>query len=186
MPSSRSTRTTSLRTASRTSPMEPPPRRPVGPRSTAISNTPPRLFAASTSPMTAGSSKSRSSSSASRAASSPAVWRATSSLLADRYATPRFCAAFACSSSSTKPSTPAKSDAARMPSFAVATRPSSGNARFATKMAMVKPTPPRMDAPNMWNQFTFSGSEASLDFTTAMLNSMMPSGLPTSRPSSTP
>ena len=53
-------------------------------------------------------------------------------------------------------------------------------------MAMVKPTPPRMDAPSMWNQFTFSGSEASLDFTTAMLNSMMPSGLPTSRPSSTP
>ena len=53
-------------------------------------------------------------------------------------------------------------------------------------MAIVKPTPPRMLAPSIWNQFTFSGSEASLLFTMMKLMSMMPSGLPSSRPSMTP
>ena len=53
-------------------------------------------------------------------------------------------------------------------------------------MAMVKPTPPKMLAPSIWNQFTFSGSEASLLLTIAKLISMMPSGLTTNRPSMTP
>ena len=73
-----------------------------------------------------------------------------------------------------------------MPSFAVATNTASVKARFATKMAMVKPTPPRMDAPSMCCQFTFSGRLASLSFTTRKLMSMMPSGLPTKRPKKIP
>jgi len=63
---------------------------------------------------------------------------------------------------------------------------SAGNARLATKMAMVKPTPPRMAAPSMCTQFTFSGSEASFVLMTMKLNSMMPMGLPSSKPRNTP
>ena len=73
-----------------------------------------------------------------------------------------------------------------MPSFAVATNTASVKARFATKMAMVKPTPPRMDAPSMCCQLTFSGKLANLSFTTRKLMSMMPSGLPTRRPKKMP
>ena len=53
-------------------------------------------------------------------------------------------------------------------------------------MAIVKPTPPRMAEPSMWNQLTFSGSEASFVLMTMKLNSMMPMGLPASRPKNTP
>ena len=73
-----------------------------------------------------------------------------------------------------------------MPSFAAVTSCSSANARFATKLAMVNPTPPRMAAPSMCIQLTFWGSEATFSFTTMKLNSMMPTGLPTKRPKNTP
>ena len=63
-------------------------------------------------------------------------------------------AAFACMNRNKKPITPARSEADKMPIFASAMSTASGKARFATKMAMVKPTPPRMPAPSIWIQLT--------------------------------
>ena len=52
---------------------------------------------------------------------------------------------------------PATSEAARMAAFAMAMVLASTNARFVTKMAMVKPTPPSTDTPAIWPQFTPAG-----------------------------
>ena len=61
--------------------------------------------------------------------------------------------------------------------FATKIWPGSAYARFATKIAMVKPTPPSNAAPKMCAQFTLLGSEEILSFTIKKLKRKIPDGL---------
>ena len=73
-----------------------------------------------------------------------------------------------------------------MAAFAMAMVLASTKARFVTKMAMVKPTPPSTDTPAMWPQFTPAGKSLRRDLTVSQVARKMPSGLPSKRPQNTP
>ena len=85
-----------------------------------------------------------------------------------------------------KPTIPAVADAKRMANFAFTTCAASGNAKFATKIAIVKPTPPKIPAPIICIHDVFSGKRAILVLITRKLNSKIPKGLPSNRPKNTP
>ena len=95
-------------------------------------------------------------------------------------------AIFAWKSRKRNPMIPARSEADRIATFATRICPGSAYARFATKMAIVKPTPPSSAAPKMCAQFTLLGSEEILSFTIKKLKRKIPMGLPKIRPAKTP
>ena len=81
---------------------------------------------------------------------------------------------------------PATSEAARIAAFAMAMVLASTNARFVTKMAMVKPTPPSTDTPAIWPQLTPAGRSLKRSLTVSHVAKKIPSGLPNNRPQNTP
>ena len=77
---------------------------------------------------------------------------------------------------------PATMDAARMDVLATAATCGSANERFVTKMAMVKPTPPKAETPTICPHWTPFGREEKPRRTVIHVARKMPRGLPTSRP----
>ena len=60
------------------------------------------------------------------------------------------------------------------------------NAKLSTKIAIVKPIPPKMPAPNSFLKLMFDDKLATPNFTANKLANTMPKGLPTTRPKKMP
>ena len=81
---------------------------------------------------------------------------------------------------------PAAIDAARVPILDMSSKSPSPSASEAINKDMVKPIPQSQLAPKIWAQETVAGRDASPVADAIQANKEMPSGLPSSKPRSTP
>ena len=77
-------------------------------------------------------------------------------------------------------------EAAIIPTLAICLNSSSLKARSEINIDMVNPIPAKKATPRIWVQFTPSGNEANLNYTTNIENIVMPSHLPKTRPAIIP